>query len=89
MTRRVRWLALGAALGAGGAVWSQRRLAELADRAKEGKVPADVVRLVDRGSKRLGRHVASSMAVGRAEARRRELELRQSVERRPLRPFAG
>jgi len=89
VTRRVRWLALGAALGAGGAVWSQRRLATLAERARSGAVPADVVRLVDRGSRRLGRHVAVSVAAGRADARRREMELRRVVEHRPSRPFVG
>jgi hypothetical protein len=73
--RRGAWLALGAVLGASGTVWSRRRLEELASRARSGAISGDVVRLVDRGVKRVDRHVTTAIETGREEARRRRGEL--------------
>jgi len=73
--RRTAWLALGALIGASGTVWSRRRLEQLASRARSGEVPGDVVRLVDRGLRRVDRRLATAVSTGREEARRRRREL--------------
>lgn len=73
--RRTAWVTLGAVLGASGTIWSRRRLAELARRARSGEVPGDVVQLVDRGLRRVDRHLTTAVATGREEARRRSREL--------------
>jgi predicted transcriptional regulator len=80
--RRSFYLAVGAALGASATVWSRRRAAELAAQARAGQVPAEVIRLVDRSSRRVQRHVAGAVHAGRIEARRREDELRQALNGR-------
>lgn len=73
--RRTAWVALGAVLGASGTVWSRRRLGELAGRARSGEVSGDVARLVDRGLRRVDRHLTTAIETGREEARRRSREL--------------
>ena len=73
--RRTAWVAIGAVLGASGTVWSRRRFEALASRARTGEIPGDVVRLVDRGLRRVDRHVATAIDTGREEARRRSREL--------------
>jgi hypothetical protein len=50
-------------------------LDELAGRARAGEVPGDMVRLVDRGLRRVDRHVTTAILTGRDEARRRSREL--------------
>jgi hypothetical protein len=71
-------VALGAVLGASGAVWSRRRVEELATRARSGAIAGDVVRLFDRGVQRVDRHVSNAIEAGRQEARRRSRELHRA-----------
>jgi hypothetical protein len=73
--RRTAWVALGAVLGASGTVWSRHRLEGLASRARAGEVPAEMARLVDRGLRRVDRHLNTAIETGREEARRRSREL--------------
>lgn len=73
------WLSAGVMLGAGGTVWSRRRVAALAERARQGQLSGDVVRLVDRGARRVQRRVGTAIEAGRLEARRRQGELLRSV----------
>lgn len=73
--RRGLWLTAGVVLGAGGTVWSRRRVTVLAERARSGEITGDVVRLVDRGARRVQRRLATAVEAGRVEARRREGEL--------------
>lgn len=75
MIRRGMWLGAGVVLGAGGTVWSRRRIATLAERTRTGEITGDVVRLVDRGARRVRRRMALAVEAGRVEARRREGEL--------------
>jgi len=76
------WLSAGIALGAGGTVWSRRRLTALAERARSGEITGDVARVVDHGARRVQRRVALAVEAGRVQARRREGELRRVVEPR-------
>jgi hypothetical protein len=73
--RRGLWLTAGVVIGAGGTVWSRRRVAALAKRARAGQLSGDVVRLVDRGTRRVQRRLSTAVEAGRLEARRRETEL--------------
>ena len=79
MSRRSAWLVVGVALGASGTSWWRRRVVE---RAQSGDITGDVLRLVDRGSRRVGRRLAGAVDAGRHEARRREDELRRAYEPR-------
>lgn len=80
--RRSLWLAAGAALGVTGTLWSRRRLVHLSDRARSGEVSGDVLRLVESGTRRAGRHLAGAVDAGRLEARWRQQELRRAIEPR-------
>ena len=82
MIRRGMWLSAGVVLGAGGTVWSRRRLSALAERARSGAIAGDVARVVDLGARRVQRRVAFAVEAGRVQARRREGELRRVVEPR-------
>ena len=82
MSTRTRWLAVGVALGAGGSSWWRRRVGRVVARTRTGEISGDVLRLVDRGSRRLGRRLAVAVDAGRAEAQRREAELRRAYEPR-------
>jgi hypothetical protein len=77
--RRGAWLTAGVVLGAGGTVWTRRRVGAMAERARAGAVPADLARLVQRGARRVRRRVGGAVEAGRVEARRREGELRTLV----------
>jgi hypothetical protein len=76
------WLTAGVVLGAGGTVWSRRRLSVLAERARRGQLSGDVLHLVDRGARRVQRHVASAVEAGRLEAHRRRGELMRTMQPR-------
>ncbi|MDE3085290.1 MAG: hypothetical protein KGJ77_00865, partial [Acidobacteriota bacterium] len=80
MSRRGTWLAVGVAIGAGGSSWSRRRLARLKARTGSGEIAGDVLRVVEGGTRRVGRRLAGAIDAGRAEARRRERELRRAYE---------
>jgi len=75
MMRRGLWLTAGVVIGAGGTAWSSRRLARLGARARTGEISGDVVRLVERGTRRVSRRVTGALNGGRADARRRRHEL--------------
>jgi hypothetical protein len=80
------WLGAGVVLGAGGTVWSRRRISTLAERARTGEITGDVVRLVDRGARRVRRRMAIAVEAGRVEARRREGELLRTGSAHHRRP---
>lgn len=82
MMRRALWLAVGAAAGASGALWSSRRLGELSQRARSGALPGDVLHLARRGSARVARRVAGAVDTGRSEASRRRHELDRALQPR-------
>lgn len=82
MIRRGVWLSTGVVLGAGGTLWSRRRLSALAEWARTGQITGDVARVVDLGARRVQRRVALAVEAGRVQARRREGELRRVVEPR-------
>jgi hypothetical protein len=82
VSRRSTWLVVGVALGAGGSSWSRRQLARLKARTGSGEIAGDVVRLVEGGGRRISRRLAGAVDAGRAEARRRERELRRAYEPR-------
>ncbi|MHB8595123.1 MAG: hypothetical protein ACYDB3_12495 [Acidimicrobiales bacterium] len=69
----------GLVLGAGGTLWSRRRLQELSSRARSGRLSGDVLRSVDRRARRVGRSLQGAVHAGRAQARRREEELRHRL----------
>jgi hypothetical protein len=75
MMRRARWLATGVALGAGGTVWAKRRLGSLQGRLEPTRVAGD---LADAARQR----VRAAVGAGRAQAQRRESEIRTKLERR-------
>ncbi|MHB8682199.1 MAG: hypothetical protein ACYDA2_08925 [Acidimicrobiales bacterium] len=79
MMRRGIWFAAGIAAGAGATVWTRRRVEAIAQQARDGRLPAEVVRLADRGSRRVGRHLAGAVEAGRLQARRREVQLRTTL----------
>jgi hypothetical protein len=73
--KRARWLATGVALGAGGTIWAKRRIVDLSERFEAGRVASDVADAT-RG------RVRSAVEAGRAQAQRREAEIRTSLEGR-------
>ena len=70
------WLTTGVVLGAGGTIWTRRRVGALAERARDGALPEDLARLVQGGARRVRRRLGGAIEAGRVEARRREGELR-------------
>ena len=80
MTRRLRWMAVGAIAGGGATVWARRRLERLQRRMEPGQLAGGVVTLVDAGARSTAGRVKESVDTGRRVARRRELELRHDLE---------
>lgn len=80
MTRRIRWLAVGALGGAAGALWARRRLeearGELARRLAPSSVASGVVNGVRHKVEGASERVRAAIIEGRDQARRREGELR-------------
>lgn len=72
MIRRPLWLAAGVALGAGGTVWTRRRLERLSRRLQRGTVAADLVSLADRSAQGAVGRIRDAVDAGRDAARRRE-----------------
>jgi len=77
MMRRARWLATGVALGAGGTIWARRRLGDLQGRLEPARVVGDVA-----GATR--DRVRAAVGEGRAQAKRREEEIRTRLEGREM-----
>jgi hypothetical protein len=75
MMRRARWLATGVALGAGGTIWAKRRLGELQGRLEPVRLVGDVAGATKN-------RVQAAVGEGRAQARRREQEIRAVLESR-------
>ena len=77
MMKRARWLATGVALGAGGTIWAKKRLGDLQGRLEPARVVGDVADAT--------RHrVHAALGAGRAQARRREQEIRAKLEGREM-----
>lgn len=77
MLKRARWLATGVALGAGGTIWAKRRLGELQDKVEPVRIAGGVAEAA------AGR-VKAAVGVGRAQAQRRESEIRRNLEGKSL-----
>lgn len=75
--RRARWLATGVALGAGGTIWAKKRLGDLQGRMEPARVIGEVA-----GATR--HRVQAAVGAGRAQAQRREQELRARLEGREM-----
>ncbi|HUY23637.1 MAG TPA: hypothetical protein VMV22_14995 [Acidimicrobiales bacterium] len=86
--RRPLWLAAGAALGAGGTLWTRRRLERLSKRVRPGAVAGDLAAAVDRTTKGAADRVRSALDAGRDGARRREDDLWRDIAARE-RPAPG
>jgi len=84
--RRPLWLMAGAALGAGGTLWTRRRVQGLSRRLSEGGVGAEVASRVERRARATAERVRDAMAVGRGEAQRREDDLWRVVAERDSAP---
>ena len=70
------WMGVGAAAGASGTLWAQRRV-----RAGLEELGADqVVAVAGRGARSLGRTLAAAVAEGRSGMAERETELRRQME---------
>ncbi|HUY64465.1 MAG TPA: hypothetical protein VMV14_08115 [Acidimicrobiales bacterium] len=79
MIRRGAWMTAGMVVGVGATVWSQRQAAVLTQRARQGRLPGDVARIIDRGSRRVGTRLRLAVDAGRVEARRRQEELHRQL----------
>ena len=77
MMKRARWLATGVALGAGGTIWARRRLGDLHSRLEPVQVVGDVA---DATRQR----IQAAIGAGRAQAQRREEEIRAKLDGRGL-----
>jgi hypothetical protein len=80
--RRPLWLAAGAALGAGGTLWAQRRLERLARRVRRASVAGELASAVDRSRRQTAGRVRDAIATGRSDARQREDELWRDLSAR-------
>ena len=90
MIRRPLWFAAGAALGAGGTVWTRRRLERIARRMRPASVADDVVSMVGRTRRGAAERVRDAVDAGRDGARRREDDLRRRLAgEHPVRPAHG
>jgi hypothetical protein len=78
MFKRSRWLGVGVALGAGGTIWAKRRIETL--QSQPSKVAATVAGNVADATRD---RVRAAVGAGRAQAQRREEEIRTRLEGRP------
>jgi len=72
----------GAALGAGGTLWTRRRLSRLSRRVRPGAVAGDIVSMVDRTRRGASERVRDALDAGRSGARRREDDLWRDITAR-------
>ncbi|HXQ90869.1 MAG TPA: hypothetical protein VN768_04860 [Acidimicrobiales bacterium] len=82
MIRRPLWLAAGAVLGAGGTLWTRRRLERLSRRVRPTAVAGEVVSMVDRTRRNAADKVRDALDTGRSDAQRRQDELWRDLARR-------
>jgi hypothetical protein len=85
MMRRPMWLLAGVALGAGGTLWTRRRLERLARRVRPSAVAGDVATVVDRRRRLAVARMRDALEAGRTGAQRRELDLRRELDVRDTR----
>jgi hypothetical protein len=76
------WLVAGAALGAGGTVWARRRLERLSRRVRPTAVAGELVSMVDRTRRGAADRVRDAVDTGRAQAQRRQDDLRRDLRHR-------
>lgn len=76
--RRLFWLGVGAAAGASGTIWTQRRVKEQLDNLG----PETAVAVAGRGAKAIGRTVSAAISEGRAAMAEREDELEYEMNTR-------
>ncbi|HEY3942413.1 MAG TPA: hypothetical protein VGL60_08005 [Acidimicrobiales bacterium] len=76
---RVRWLAAGATIGAGGTLWARRRLRRRVHQAVDRLAPSSLSQGVGEGARQVGDRVRGAFDAGRRERARREAELRQHL----------
>jgi hypothetical protein len=75
MFKRTRWLATGVALGAGSTIWAKRRLGSMQGLLESQNVAGTIAEATrDR--------VRAAVGEGRAQAQRREEEIRTKLEGR-------
>jgi hypothetical protein len=70
--RRPLWLAVGAALGVGGTVWTRRRVERLSQRVRPTAVATEVASIVERTRRGASERVRDALDTGRAEAQRQQ-----------------
>ncbi len=75
--RRTLWLGAGVAAGVSGTVWVRRRLATLSRRVRPGSVADQVTSVARAVPGALSGRVRHAVEGGRADARRREAQLRR------------
>ncbi len=78
MFKRLFWLVVGMAIGAGQTLWFMRRLRRYVDQYKPGQV---TVRVGD-GLTNLGRDIRGAVVEGRTAMNEREAELRAKISGR-------
>jgi hypothetical protein len=71
--RRLFWLSVGAAAGATGTIWTQRKVREQLDELG----PEHAVVVAGRGARAVGRRVVDAVGEGRSAMAEREVELRE------------
>ncbi|MCU4184839.1 hypothetical protein K6U06_10755 [Acidiferrimicrobium sp. IK] len=76
MFKRVRWVGIGAVLGAGGSIYAQLKVRRTAQRYLPPEVSA---RVADR-ARWLGQEVQEAVAEGRSAMAEREAELRARID---------
>ncbi len=72
MIRRPLWLAVGAALGVSGTVWTRRRVERLSQRVRPTAVATEVASIVGRTRRGAAERVRDAVDTGRIEAQRRQ-----------------
>ena len=82
--RRLFWIGVGAAAGASGTIWTQRRVKEQLDNLG----PETVVAIAGKGARAIGRTVNAAVSEGRAAMAEREGELTRRRDGAATRPMS-
>jgi hypothetical protein len=77
MLKRVRWLVMGAAVGFGGSLWTQRKVKAAAARYR----PSGLAGAAVEKAKAWPGEVRAALDEGRTTMRQREAELRHDLQR--------
>ncbi|MHB1503020.1 MAG: hypothetical protein ACYCTL_03195 [Acidimicrobiales bacterium] len=80
--RRATWLATGVVLGAGGGFWAKRKIETIGKRLQPSKLAGTVASGVEERVRSLAATVSDAVDSGRADARRKEAELREEMRTR-------